>query len=99
MPRVFLGLSALCRVGVNERQQNPGAQLGNWYRTQNLMQNFHYLLKEVMYIFQVSEQQLKEAVAQAVENVKFGKERHQWSLEGKETVNLHLQHLCLLRKL
>ncbi|XP_039113629.1 pro-interleukin-16 isoform X1 [Hyaena hyaena] len=31
---------------------------------------------------QVSEQQLKEAVAQAVENVKFGKERHQWSLEG-----------------
>lgn len=52
-----------------------------------------------MYIFQVSEQQLKEAVAQAVENVKFGKERHQWSLEGKETVNLHLQHLCLLRKL
>ncbi|XP_025774483.1 pro-interleukin-16 [Puma concolor] len=31
---------------------------------------------------QVSEMQLKEAVAQAVENVKFGKERHQWSLEG-----------------
>ncbi|XP_037587525.1 pro-interleukin-16 [Cebus imitator] len=31
---------------------------------------------------QVSEQQLKEAVAQAVENSKFGKERHQWSLEG-----------------
>ncbi|XP_069322643.1 pro-interleukin-16 isoform X2 [Eulemur rufifrons] len=31
---------------------------------------------------QVSEQQLKEAVAQAVENIKFGKERHQWSLEG-----------------
>ncbi|XP_038968203.1 pro-interleukin-16 isoform X7 [Rattus norvegicus] len=31
---------------------------------------------------QVSEQQLKEAVAQAVEGVKFGKERHQWSLEG-----------------
>ncbi|XP_058915123.1 pro-interleukin-16 isoform X1 [Kogia breviceps] len=31
---------------------------------------------------QVSEQQLREAVAQAVENVKFGKERHQWSLEG-----------------
>ncbi|XP_008961346.4 pro-interleukin-16 isoform X3 [Pan paniscus] len=31
---------------------------------------------------QVSEQQLKEAVAQAVENTKFGKERHQWSLEG-----------------
>ncbi|VFV46588.1 low quality protein:, partial [Lynx pardinus] len=30
---------------------------------------------------QVSEMQLKEAVAQAVENVKFGKERHQWSLE------------------
>ncbi|XP_058398563.1 pro-interleukin-16 isoform X3 [Diceros bicornis minor] len=31
---------------------------------------------------QVSEQLLKEAVAQAVENIKFGKERHQWSLEG-----------------
>ncbi|KAM6201724.1 pro-interleukin-16 isoform 2-T2 [Rhynchocyon petersi] len=31
---------------------------------------------------QVSEQQLKEAVAQAVESIKFGKERHQWSLEG-----------------
>uniref|UniRef100_A0A8C7B1C5 Pro-interleukin-16 n=1 Tax=Neovison vison TaxID=452646 RepID=A0A8C7B1C5_NEOVI len=31
---------------------------------------------------QVSEMQLKEAVAQAVENVRFGKERHQWSLEG-----------------
>ncbi|XP_045417375.1 pro-interleukin-16 isoform X2 [Lemur catta] len=31
---------------------------------------------------QVSEQQLKDAVAQAVENIKFGKERHQWSLEG-----------------
>ncbi|XP_051690240.2 pro-interleukin-16 isoform X1 [Oryctolagus cuniculus] len=33
---------------------------------------------------QVSEQQLKEAVAQAVENFKFGKERHQWSLEGTD---------------
>nr|XP_020039785.1 pro-interleukin-16 [Castor canadensis] len=31
---------------------------------------------------QVSEQQLKEAVTQAVENSRFGKERHQWSLEG-----------------
>ncbi|XP_021087347.2 pro-interleukin-16 isoform X2 [Mesocricetus auratus] len=31
---------------------------------------------------QVSEQQLKEAVAQSVEGIKFGKERHQWSLEG-----------------
>ncbi|KAL1774329.1 pro-interleukin-16 isoform X2 [Sigmodon hispidus] len=31
---------------------------------------------------QVSEQQLKDAVAQAVEGIKFGKERHQWSLEG-----------------
>ncbi|KAM5206629.1 pro-interleukin-16 isoform 4-T5 [Hipposideros larvatus] len=31
---------------------------------------------------QVSEQQLKDAVAQAMETVKFGKERHQWSLEG-----------------
>ncbi|XP_072475371.1 pro-interleukin-16 [Notamacropus eugenii] len=31
---------------------------------------------------QVSEQQLKEAVAQAVENSKFGKERHHWSLEA-----------------
>ncbi|KAM5178664.1 pro-interleukin-16 isoform 1-T1 [Callospermophilus lateralis] len=31
---------------------------------------------------QVSEQQLKEAVTQAMENIKFGKERHQWSLEG-----------------
>ncbi|XP_045052472.2 pro-interleukin-16 isoform X2 [Desmodus rotundus] len=31
---------------------------------------------------QVSEQQLKDAVAQAMETLKFGKERHQWSLEG-----------------
>ncbi|XP_031361664.2 pro-interleukin-16 [Lonchura striata] len=31
---------------------------------------------------QVSEQQLKEAVAQAVEGNRFGKERHQWSTEG-----------------
>ncbi|KAM6181725.1 pro-interleukin-16 [Erethizon dorsatum] len=31
---------------------------------------------------QVSEWQLKEAVTQAVENIRFGKERHQWSLEG-----------------
>ncbi|XP_059570598.1 pro-interleukin-16 isoform X2 [Alligator mississippiensis] len=31
---------------------------------------------------QVSEQQLKEAVAQAVENNRFGRERHQWSTEG-----------------
>jgi len=31
----------------------------------------------------VSEQQLKEAVAQAVENNRFGKERHQWNSEGK----------------
>ncbi|XP_009864453.1 PREDICTED: pro-interleukin-16-like, partial [Apaloderma vittatum] len=30
---------------------------------------------------QVSEQQLREAVAQAVENNRFGKERHQWSTE------------------
>ncbi|XP_066094450.1 pro-interleukin-16 [Saccopteryx bilineata] len=31
---------------------------------------------------QVSEQQLKDAVAQAVEHLRFGRERHQWSLEG-----------------
>ncbi|XP_030047903.1 pro-interleukin-16 [Microcaecilia unicolor] len=31
---------------------------------------------------QVSEQQLKEAVAQATESSRFGKERHQWSIEG-----------------
>ncbi|XP_067412215.1 pro-interleukin-16 [Emydura macquarii macquarii] len=31
---------------------------------------------------QVSEQQLKEAVAQAVENNRFGRERHQWNTEG-----------------
>uniref|UniRef100_A0A8D2BB21 PDZ domain-containing protein n=1 Tax=Sciurus vulgaris TaxID=55149 RepID=A0A8D2BB21_SCIVU len=34
------------------------------------------------------QQQLKEAVTQAVENIKFGKERHQWSLEGKESSEL-----------
>lgn len=34
-------------------------------------------------ISQVSEQQLKEAVAQAVESNRFGKERQQWSTEGK----------------
>lgn len=43
----------------------------------------HFLLELVTDVFQVSEQQLKEAVAQAVEGVKFGKDRHQWSLEGK----------------
>lgn len=42
-----------------------------------------FLLELVMDVFQVSEQQLKEAVAQAVEGVKFGKDRHQWSLEGE----------------
>nr|XP_033776082.1 pro-interleukin-16 [Geotrypetes seraphini]XP_033776083.1 pro-interleukin-16 [Geotrypetes seraphini]XP_033776084.1 pro-interleukin-16 [Geotrypetes seraphini] len=31
---------------------------------------------------QVSEQQLKEAVAQATESSRFGKEQHQWSIEG-----------------
>ncbi|XP_050834650.1 pro-interleukin-16 isoform X2 [Serinus canaria] len=34
---------------------------------------------------QVSEQQLKEAVAQAVESSRFGKERHQWSAEGRSS--------------
>uniref|UniRef100_A0A8C4W895 PDZ domain-containing protein n=1 Tax=Gopherus evgoodei TaxID=1825980 RepID=A0A8C4W895_9SAUR len=32
---------------------------------------------------QVSEQQLKEAVSQAVENNRFGRERQQWNTEGK----------------
>lgn len=42
-----------------------------------------FLLDSVVDLFQVSEQQLKEAVAQAVEGIRFGKERHQWSLEGE----------------
>lgn len=42
-----------------------------------------FLLELVMDLFQVSEQQLKEAVAQAAEGIRFGKERHQWSLEGE----------------
>lgn len=42
-----------------------------------------FLLELMVDLFQVSEQQLKEAVAQAVEGIKFGKERHQWSLEGE----------------
>ncbi|KAM7010434.1 pro-interleukin-16 [Passerculus sandwichensis] len=37
---------------------------------------------------QVSEQQLKEAVAQAVESNRFGKERHQWSTEGAKRLEL-----------
>lgn len=59
----------------------------------------HFLLELVMDVFQVSEQQLKEAVTQAVEGVKFGKERHQWSLEGKGSGEGLLEKLCLLRKL
>ncbi|KAM6059009.1 pro-interleukin-16 [Chlamydotis macqueenii] len=44
---------------------------------------------------QVSEQQLKEAVAQAVENNRFGKERHQWSTEGvKLEASWHGRHPC-----
>ncbi|CAN8187547.1 unnamed protein product [Coccothraustes coccothraustes] len=37
---------------------------------------------------QVSEQQLKEAVAQAVESNRFGKERHQWSTEGVKRLEM-----------
>ncbi|XP_068813892.1 pro-interleukin-16 isoform X2 [Struthio camelus] len=45
---------------------------------------------------QVSEQQLKEAVAQAVENNRFGRERHQWSSEGvkKLETSWHGRHPC-----
>ncbi|XP_039933211.2 pro-interleukin-16 isoform X2 [Hirundo rustica] len=45
---------------------------------------------------QVSEQQLKEAVAQAVESNRFGKERHQWSTEGVKRleVSWHGRHPC-----
>ncbi|OXB60414.1 hypothetical protein ASZ78_004388 [Callipepla squamata] len=45
---------------------------------------------------QVSEQQLKEAVAQAVENNRFGRERHQWSTEGikKLDTSWHGRHPC-----
>ncbi|XP_075569921.1 pro-interleukin-16 isoform X2 [Pelecanus crispus] len=45
---------------------------------------------------QVSEQQLKDAVAQAVENNRFGKERHQWSTEGvkKLETSWHGRHPC-----
>ncbi|XP_066052169.1 pro-interleukin-16 isoform X1 [Chamaea fasciata] len=45
---------------------------------------------------QVSEQQLKEAVAQAVESNRFGKERHQWSTEGvkKLEVSWHGRQPC-----
>ncbi|XP_066184438.1 pro-interleukin-16 isoform X3 [Sylvia atricapilla] len=45
---------------------------------------------------QVSEQQLKEAVAQAVESNRFGKERHQWSTEGvrRLEVSWHGRHPC-----
>ncbi|XP_068059885.1 pro-interleukin-16 isoform X1 [Anomalospiza imberbis] len=37
---------------------------------------------------QVSEQQLKEAVAQAVESSRFGKERHQWGTEGVKRLEM-----------
>ncbi|XP_032926842.1 pro-interleukin-16 isoform X2 [Catharus ustulatus] len=45
---------------------------------------------------QVSEQQLKEAVAQAVESNRFGKERHQWSTEGVKRLDMswHGRHPC-----
>ncbi|KAM9637768.1 pro-interleukin-16 [Morphnus guianensis] len=45
---------------------------------------------------QVSEQQLKEAVAQAVESNRLGKERHQWSTEGvkKLETSWHGRHTC-----
>lgn len=50
--------------------------------------SLHCSLFGVVPIFQVSEQQLKDAVAQAVETLKFGKERHQWSLEGKRPITV-----------
>ncbi|XP_062357183.1 pro-interleukin-16 isoform X2 [Cinclus cinclus] len=45
---------------------------------------------------QVSEQQLKEAVAQAVESNRSGKERHQWSTEGVKRLEMswHGRHPC-----
>ncbi|POI33593.1 hypothetical protein CIB84_002655, partial [Bambusicola thoracicus] len=45
---------------------------------------------------QVSEQQLKEAVAQAVENNRFGRERHQWNSEGVKRLDTswHGRHPC-----
>ncbi|KAJ7409432.1 pro-interleukin-16 [Willisornis vidua] len=45
---------------------------------------------------QVSEQQLKEAVAQAVESNRFGKERNQWSTEGVRRLEMswHGRHPC-----
>ncbi|XP_047927851.2 pro-interleukin-16 isoform X3 [Anser cygnoides] len=45
---------------------------------------------------QVSEQQLKEAVAQAVESNRFGRDRHQWSTEGvkKLDTSWHGRHPC-----
>ncbi|XP_063268193.1 pro-interleukin-16 isoform X2 [Prinia subflava] len=45
---------------------------------------------------QVSEQQLKEAVAQAMESNRFGKERHQWSTEGAKRLEAswHGRHPC-----
>ncbi|NXI52051.1 IL16 protein, partial [Chloroceryle aenea] len=45
---------------------------------------------------QVSEQQLKEAVAQAVENNRFGKEKHHWSSEGVKKLDMswHGRHPC-----
>ncbi|NWI02051.1 IL16 protein, partial [Tichodroma muraria] len=45
---------------------------------------------------QVSEQLLKEAVAQAVESNRFGKERHQWSTEGVKRLEMswHGRHPC-----
>ncbi|NXS41135.1 IL16 protein, partial [Balaeniceps rex] len=45
---------------------------------------------------QVSEQQLLLAVAQAVENNRFGKERHQWSTEGVKKLEMswHGRHPC-----
>ncbi|XP_071424261.1 pro-interleukin-16 [Pithys albifrons albifrons] len=45
---------------------------------------------------QVSEQQLKEAVAQAVESNRFGKERNQWNTEGVRRLEMswHGRHPC-----
>lgn len=59
----------------------------------------HFSLELVTDVFQVSEQQLKEAVAQAVEGVKFGKDRHQWSLEGKGSGEVYLRNFISLDSL
>lgn len=43
-------------------------------------------------VSQVSEQQLNDAIAQAVENSKLRKDKSQWSIDGEKCINIAQSH-------